>query len=180
MDASKYWTSDMLPAVKARHNTSPICGELMNELATINPASPYSDLQREFAALGASEFSNNNWCRNINSGASQAQKDASDKNIVAASMFAGARISLLSAVIHGSSLTLNFSPFTIYENWDVIAVTDKGNSQPANLRGAASLALSMPEGATKISVIIKDTDGYRAPYPLNIENRQPDGSYVIL
>lgn len=180
MDASKYWTSDMLPAVKARHLTSPMCGELMNELSTINPSSPYSDLQREITGLGLSEFSNNNWCRNTQSGASQSQIAASDKNIAAASMFAGARVTLLSAVIHGSSLTLNFSPFIIYDDWQVIAVTDKGNSQPANLRGATSLTLSIPDNATKISVIIKDNDGFGQPYPLNIEGRQVDGSYVIV
>lgn len=187
MDASKYYTSDMLAAVKGRYLTSPIGGELMNNLSGINSANPYSDLEDERKQIGLSQFSNNNFCRLSSTGASSAQVSASDKNILAVSAAAGARVSMQSASISSGKISINWKVDNapVYEAWQVWVVTDAGSIQSSmgtikGFTGTKTSVDTLPAGAKTISIILKDPDGYRAPYPLLNAGRQADGSYKVI
>lgn len=186
MDASKYWSSDMFPAVKSRYLKAPVCGELMNTLSGIG-TTPYGDLANELKQIGGSQFSNNNYCRVANTGASAAQITASDANIAAASKSAGARVSMNKATIFGNKLSIdwNVANAPVYEPWQVWIVTDQGSFQSSmktimGFVGGETSTDTLPAGTKTISIILKDPDGYRAPYPLLNTGRQTDGSYKIV
>lgn len=194
MTSSKYWSADMLQTVKDRSKTSPVCGELMNTLSGIDSANPYSDLSTELKQIGGSQFSNNNYARTIDSATNKprgtaAQIAASDLNIIAASKIAGARIGITSAIISNGILTLkwlNAGIAPVYENWEVWLILNGQlvKSEIDNLRGllpgSGESSDTLPAGTTSISVIIKDPDGYRSPYPLMNTGRGADGSYKII
>lgn len=170
MDASKYWDPSMLQAVLNRYKTSPVCGELMNNLGEINPSNPYSDLPGQIKQLGASQFSNNNFCRLSSSGASSAQITASDNNIRAASMLAGARISITGGnyIAGAGSLILtldwlNKGGMPLYENY-VVTITIGGVSvvSKVSLRGMMGVVsftdtiTGIPPGTYTVTVDVRE------------------------
>lgn len=167
-----------------------VVGELLNNLSSVNSASPYNDLPNEVAKLHISQFSNSNEARRISNGSpvgSAAQISASDTNLIAASKAAGARIGLFSASIKSGVLTMNWTNTgnaPIYENWDVYLIC--GSQQIKSgavikglLPGTGFSTDALPVGSYALSVIIKDPNGYRSPYPLLNKNRLSDGSYKI-
>lgn len=185
---AKYFAIDFLPAIKDRYKTSPMGGELMNDLSAINS---YSDLANETNTWHLSQFSNNNWCRNKNSGASSSQISASDANIRAASKISGYRISISKAILTidstGSHLQLtwvNSGNAPTYENWDVYIIC--GTTQIKSicnlktlLPGTMTTTDNIPSGTYSLSVIIKDPTGVRKPFVLINTSRGTDGSYLL-
>lgn len=184
---SKYFASDFLPAIQSRYKTSPMAGELMNDLNAINSTNPYVDLTNELNFWHLSQFSNNNYCR-VKGSASQIS--ASDLNIRAASKLTGYRISISKAVVTtdslGTHLTLtwnNSGNAPPYENWDLYLVCGatqiKSSFNIRFLPGAVTSTDNIPGGSYSLSVIIKDPSGVRKPFTLVNAGRGTDGSYKI-
>lgn len=178
-----------------RWKTSPMAGELMNDLNKINSSNPYNDLTYESGQYHLSQFSNNNWCRVSTAKGgpkvTAAQIASSDINIRAASKLTGYRISISKAVIttdsSGTHLTItwnNSGNAPTYENWDlyIIAGTQQIKSSfniKTLLPGTGTSTDNIPSGNYSLSIIIKDPSGVRKPFTLVNTGRGTDGSYKI-
>lgn len=186
--------------ITTRYLTSPVTGEPPNYVSSGGPCE-YWDLERQFMDYGATSMGNGNFgVKNM----SVCGKD----NVRAAFKRAGYRIILDSGSITSNttagkpfSVSLNWKNIGIaptYENWNVIfeLKNDSGvivwtgtskfkpklfapNDTATNITDNYTLPANIPIGKYKLNIIIKDPAGYRAPFPLAIKGRNPDGSYTI-
>ena len=186
--------------ITTRYLTSPITGEPPNYVSAGGPCE-YWDLERQLTDYGATSMGNGNFGKKYMS-------ECGMNNVRAAFKRTGYRIiiengSITSNITAGKpfSIILNWKNIGIaptYENWNVCfelkndsnVIVWTGSSKfklklfapddtATSITDTYTLPSNLALGKYKLNIIIKDPSGYRAPFPLAIKGRNPDGSYTI-
>lgn len=187
-------------AIMDRWKTSPIVGEPIQTGPVYNSCA-YGAMEDQVTLYHATSFGNGNY----SSTSASCMRD----HIRAASKATGYRLVLeggavTSNFLSGTPFTINLNwknvgITPVYEIWDVVyELRDETTNtliwsgystfnpklflpqvSATSITDKFTLPSTITTGDYKLNVIIKDPKGYRAPLPLAIEGRNPDGSYTL-
>lgn len=168
--------------IRTRYKQAPVVGELMNFV----DGTHYNDLDSQITAAHSNSLGNGNM--ESNQGDQACQQNARN-----AYTKMGAKWTLISGAVAGNLLSLGFSNkglCPVYENFVIkyylkqagiikfsVATKDL-RLIPSDFSDSADFS-SAPAGTYDLYVSIEDPSGVRQPYPLAIQGRLIDGSYLL-
>lgn len=169
-------------AIRTRYLTAPVVGELMN----YKDSTSYADLNGQISDAHANSLGNGNLEANVNDPVCQ-------QNARNAFAKMGAKWTITGGNIAGNIMTLVFSNKGLCPTYDnfIIKYYLKQNNVIQYTKISQDLRLltsdftevvdlsAVKAGTYDIYVSIEDPYGFRQPYPLAIQGRLIDGSYLL-